>query len=239
MHDYLTEAGYTDVLDDPRRIFNVDETAIYLHPKKGRVPPKKGSSNVYNVTAGSEKECLTVLLGGNASNDLMPPMVLYHYLRTPFAVTDSTLRNGFVIGQSRSGWMTVDSFYEYITNHFLPWLIDSGIPRPVMLFLDGHASHMSLQLSLFCRDNQIILVALLPNATHMLQPMDVGVFKSLKVNWKLGRQSWNANHLGQVFQKQDFGDCLRAALDTMKGNVDLFKSAFKATGTLTSYKLYL
>lgn len=40
------------------------------------------------------------------------------------------------------------------------------------------------QTSQFCEKNGIILVALLPNATHILQPMDVAVFRSLKEPWR-------------------------------------------------------
>lgn len=160
--------------------------------------------------------------------------VMYHYRRTPLAITDSTLNNRFVIGQSDSGWMTSDSFFKYISEHFLPWLIEQKIPTPVVLFLDGHASHMSLQLSLFCREHGIILIALLPNATHLLQPMDVGVFKSLKTNWRIQRSLWNANHPKEIFRKLNFGDCLKGALNSMAENVSLLPNAFQAAGESTN-----
>jgi len=39
---------------------------------------------------------------------------------------------------------------------------------------------VSLHFSKFCEENGIILIALLPNATHLFQPMDVAVFHTLK-----------------------------------------------------------
>ncbi|KAF2903627.1 hypothetical protein ILUMI_02559 [Ignelater luminosus] len=71
----------------------------------------------------------------------------------------------------------------YNADETLP-LWHNEIPRPVLFFVDGHASHLTIDLSNFCSENQIILVALYPNATHVLQPMDVAVFHPLKDDWK-------------------------------------------------------
>ncbi|KAJ8914047.1 hypothetical protein NQ315_017566 [Exocentrus adspersus] len=49
---------------------------------------------------------------------------------------------------------------------------------------DGHKSHMTLPLSRFCKQQDIILYALPPNTTHILQPADVSVFKPMKQEWK-------------------------------------------------------
>lgn len=37
-------------------------------------------------------------------------------------------------------------------------------------------SHITLHLSNFCREKQIIIVALYPKTIHLLQPLDVSVF---------------------------------------------------------------
>ncbi|KAJ8892150.1 hypothetical protein PR048_004730 [Dryococelus australis] len=80
--------------------------------------------------------------------------------------------------------MTGELFYEFMTNIFHPKLVEKNISLPVVLFIDGHLSHLTLHTSKFCDEHGIILVALLPNATYILQPMDVGVFRLLKNGWK-------------------------------------------------------
>ncbi|KAJ8891144.1 hypothetical protein PR048_010658 [Dryococelus australis] len=65
-----------------------------------------------------------------------------------------------------------------------PQNLTKNISLPVMLFTDEHSSHLTLHTSKFCDEQGIILAALLPNATHILQPMDVGVFRPLKKEWK-------------------------------------------------------
>ena len=59
-------------------------------------------------------------------------------------------------------------FYEFIANGFDKWLNENKIKKPAILFVDGHRSHLSLQLSTFCDDNQILLYCLPPNTTHIM-----------------------------------------------------------------------
>jgi len=88
------------------------------------------------------------------------------------------------LGKTDSRWITGEAFYEYFTNVFHPYLVNSKIKLPVIVFLDGHSSHLTMHLGKFCKENQIILVCLFPNTTHILQPLDVSVFAPLKAKWK-------------------------------------------------------
>jgi len=78
-----------------------------------------------------------------------PPLTLYtlyKYERIP-AIIARSAPPGWGIGKSENGWMTAETFFEYISNIFQPFIIE----RPVVVFLDGHKSHLSLHLSKFCR----------------------------------------------------------------------------------------
>ena len=63
---------------------------------------------------------------------------------------------------------------------FLPYC---GSQRPVLLFVDGHASHITIDVIDLARENNITLFCLPPHTTHALQPLDVSVFKSLKLHF--------------------------------------------------------
>lgn len=95
--------------------------------------------------------------------------------------------------------MTGESFFEYIGNVFIPFLKESETPLPVVVFLDGHKFHLSLNLSILCSENKIILVSLFPNATHILQPLDVAVFGPMKKN--IIRQ-WRIDHDGREIKQK-------------------------------------
>ncbi|XP_011687067.1 PREDICTED: uncharacterized protein LOC105449508 [Wasmannia auropunctata] len=79
-----------------------------------------------------EKECLTVLFMTNATGALIPPMIVFPYQRIPYSVSQSVPIN-WSIGKSENGWMTAETFYEYISNTFEPWLTAQNIERPVIL----------------------------------------------------------------------------------------------------------
>ena len=65
--------------------------------------------------------------------------------------------------------MNGETFYECIANVFFPWLQQNQIDLPVVLFMDGHNNHLTLDLSNFCDQKGIVLIVLPSNATHIMQ----------------------------------------------------------------------
>ena len=96
-------------------------------------------------------------------------MIVYKYERIPKDVADAVPKEWGIGRSPKSGWMIAGTFYEYICNVFEPWLTRNNVKRPVILFVDGHASHMTMQLSDFCVLKQIEVIPLYPNSTHILQ----------------------------------------------------------------------
>ncbi len=179
---YIKEQNLCDAIKDPRRVFNADETAFYFSPKEKKVLAEKGSKIVHSVSGNNDKENITTLICANAAGEMPPPMIVFKYERVPLIVAKSVPKT-WGIGRSDNGWMTCATFYEYMANVFIPWLRKSGIKLPVIFFVDGHVSHLSLHLSKLCQENGIELIALYPNSTHILQPMDVSAFHPLKTIW--------------------------------------------------------
>jgi hypothetical protein len=90
------------------------------------------------------------------------------------------LPKGWCIGETDSGWMDAKSFYEYFANVFIPYKKERFGEDAVVVFFDGHKSHTCLQLSQLAEENNIHLICLPPQATHILQPLDVAYFKPMK-----------------------------------------------------------
>ena len=44
--------------------------------------------------------------------------------------------------------------------------------------------HVTMPLVKFCREEQIELIALFPNATHIMQPLDIAFFRPFKEMWR-------------------------------------------------------
>lgn len=96
----------------------------------------------YEIAGGAEKECLTVLCNVSATESVVPPMVVFPYKSIPRDIAQS-IPDDFAIGCSETGWIVSATFYEYMANEFYPWLVSNQVKFPVLLFLDGHKSHIN------------------------------------------------------------------------------------------------
>ncbi|KAJ8927713.1 hypothetical protein NQ314_019791 [Rhamnusium bicolor] len=116
-------------------------------------------------------------------------MVVYPYQRIPDKIS-AGLDPTWVIGRSEHGWMTTETFYQYIGNVFHPYLLENRVKFPVILFVDGHKSHLTYELSVLCSELKIEVIALYPNVTRIIQPADVAVFRPIKVAWRAAVRKW-------------------------------------------------
>ena len=109
----------------------------------------------------NDKEGLTVLMGYSAAGKMPPPMIIYAYKQhIPHDIAEAVeaVDPTWAIGKSETGWMTSATFYDYMSQVFEPWLVQSNIPRPVLVYANGHKSHLSLEVAEFCKSKGILLV---------------------------------------------------------------------------------
>ena len=226
----MEEEEAADLLQAPEQIFNFDESNFLLARKKGNV---LGPVNYKSLQTSKENdiEGLTVLMGYSAAGKMAPPMIIYAYkqhISHDIAEAVEAVDPTWAIGKSETGWMTSATFYhDYMSQVFEPWLVQSNIPRPVLVYADGHKSHLSLEVAEFCTSKGILLVALYPNSTHLLQPLDVSVFKSLKNLWATAKNKWKETHSNENINKKSFPIVFKGAVDqiTLSTVVNGFRKA--------------
>jgi len=63
---------------------------------------------------------------------------------------------------------------------FEPFTREKAQGKTRLLVCDGHESHISAKFVAHCIKHNICLFLLLPHSSHLLQPLDVGVFAPLK-----------------------------------------------------------
>lgn len=227
LQTFLQNENIFDMIEDPSRVFNADETGIRTCMKSGLVLAPKGYKNLYEVSSGSEKESITVLCNYSAAGIVAPPMVMFPYKRIPKELALS-VPEGWAIGRSDSGWMTAATFYEYIANVFYPWLVNNNIKFPVIMFIDGHKSHYNMELYEFCREKQITLYCLPPNSTHILQPCDVSIFRPLKTNWRAVVRRHKQN-TGCTITRHNFCSLFKEAFET-SAKLETIVNGFRVCG---------
>jgi hypothetical protein len=74
---------------------------------------------------------------------------------------------------SESGWITSYLFVEWFK-----WFIQQtiNVSKPILLIMDNHSCHISIEVIELAKQNQILLLLLPPNCTHALQPLDAVTF---------------------------------------------------------------
>lgn len=168
--------GRLNLLTKPMQVFNADETGINVVYKPGKVLAMVGRKNVYSIAAGERGKNHTILACVSASGISLPPLMIYPRKRSVPEGMRAGAPPDTMFTVSDSGWMTKEIYFDWF-KQFIKWITPI---RPVLLIQDGHASHVSIDLIEVARANDIHLLCLPPHTTHILQPLDVGVFKSFK-----------------------------------------------------------
>lgn len=159
------------ITNKPHRIFNVDVKGMTID----HTPPKVVSCSVkpQAVTSGRGKT-ITILGCGSAGGVSIPPYFVFPGKRFfPKLLAGATPgTNGTM---TDSGWSNGQVFREYLEQHFIKFL-PGGTSEPTLLILDGHKSHVSVGLVEWAIQHNIYIFVLPAHTSHLLQPLDVGVF---------------------------------------------------------------
>ena len=95
-------------------------------------------------------------------------------------------------------------FEVWVQNVFNVALTEHWVKKPVLLLTDGAQSYIKLETAEFCVANSITLYVFLPNATHIMQPLDLQLMGAFKQHYHEEVQWWLSDHLGELFTKWDF-----------------------------------
>ena len=190
------------IMKDGSRIFNADEIDFPLLGKTDKVLAPKGSKDIYQQGT-SNKTQITVLACASGDGTILPPMTIHPGVHLKYDPTEG-VPEGTCLGRTPSGWIDSATFYEWIANHFEPFLQSNGMKKPVLLLVDGHTSHINLDTSDICNAHDIILYCLPPHATLILQPLDDSVFKGLKSRWFAAVRNFQSLHVGEFVSKSKF-----------------------------------
>lgn len=191
---------------------------------------EKGTKNVY-YSESNKKENVTTLITGNAAGDIASTFILFNEKTLAENEAEFAPEN-YLIDYAENGTMTASNFYEYIVKGFEPWLRKQEIQRPVILYLDKHAWHLTLPLSTFCQEHKIVLIALPPNATQT--PLDAFYFKTLKEEWNKVNNVIYEQSLYYDVKTPHFAPLLEQSLNAINDK-QLLVNGFKKSGLFPFY----
>lgn len=187
----------------PSNIFNFDESNISDDPGKKWGVYRRGVKYPEKVCNHS-KAATTIMVCGSASGVLLPPYVIYkstHLYDTwkehgPVGepcCDQPCCSRGTRYNRTSSGWIDTVTFRDWFTSSFLPHA--KRLPGRKVLIGDNLSSHLDGDVIKACNENDISFVCLVPNSTHLCQPLDVGFFRPMKSAWRATLTEWKLQNL--------------------------------------------
>lgn len=208
-------------------LWNLDETSFCLDPSKTKVVGVKGCASSRTVS-GPGRENITVLFAASAhGNKLTKPIIFKEknmwdrwvqlagdYPNTAYAAT-------------QNGWIEAPLFTNYFKRTFINYVPSN---RPILLIYDGHSTHIQMNIILEAIKNNITILKLPPHSSHILQPLDLSTFKSLKVKWDAKLVTWQRKNIGKKLPKSEFSKIIGNVWTDV--SADILKEGFKKGGII-------
>lgn len=186
-------------------IYNMDETGFStVATKIGKVIALKGTRHVGKLEAAERGTMITMALTVNAAGNSIPPFFLFPRKNMQTSFLDN-VSSGSVGLANDSGWMCAPEFERYM-RHFVS-CVKPTPASPVLLLLDNHSSHLSIEAIDIAVANGVHILSFPPHSSHKLQPLDVSVFGPVKTYYKSQCAAWqknNANKVGFLMRKEFF-----------------------------------
>jgi len=161
-------------------IYNMDETGFAVGATQStRIIVDSIQKSNWKVTAGKQ-EWVTVLECVNAAGAALPPLVIFKGKYTNTKWIPPNAPKEWCFSTSSSGWSSNSHGFEWLRKVFEPESRKVAGDLPRLLIMDGHSSHITGNLIALCIENNIDILILPPHCSHLLQPLDVGVYGPLK-----------------------------------------------------------
>lgn len=123
------------------------------------------------------------------------------YVWDSWCAPENTGFQGTAYAATSNGWMETEVFQNYFQRTFLPAI---GNERPVLPIYHGHSTHLGIELINLAQENGVHILKLPPHSSHLLQPLDLSVFKSLKTRWDMELTKWQRKNVGLNLPKCQF-----------------------------------
>lgn len=193
---------------DAGDIWNMDETALTTVHKPPKVIAERSARQVGQVTSAERGTLTTMIAAVNAAGGFIPPMMIFPRVNyRPHMITGAP--TGTIGAANPSGWTSSEIFVQWL-NHFIRHTRVTK-QRPVLLTMDNHESHMSIEAIDLAKDNGIVLLTFPPHCSHKMQPLDVSVYGPLKQYYDNACNAWQLDNAGQTLTIYNIAQMLGVA----------------------------
>lgn len=215
----------------PGNIINYDETNLTDDPKTKKMIFRRGAKHAERIM-DTTKTSTSIMYACTAAGTCLATYVVYKGQR----MQDTWISGGpadTIYNCSPSGWFDAEIFVDWFKKVIIPFVRRLPSAEPTVIIGDNLASHVSFEVIELCQELNIRMTFLPPNATHLLQPLDVGCFAPLKKAWRGVLETWKMGEgkLQGTLPKWIFPALLLAMMTEMDSKwPHICPSAFRACG---------
>lgn len=209
------------------RIFNMDETGLCTVPNKlHKSYAVKGKRTVSKIVSADRGQLVTAVCCMSASGTWVPPGLIFARKRMKeelfYGAPPGTLKM-----ISDSGYMNTELFLVWL--HHFSTFVKPSESDPVVLIMDNHISHCSLEAVLFARSHFITLLTLPPHGSHKLQPLDRVFFFPLKTAFSGECDKWMVSNPGRPITMREMAALFHSAYSKV-ATIEICEKSFDCTG---------
>ena len=208
----------------PARIWNVDEMGCTTVQKPSKVIASTGVKQVGAIVSAERGQLVTVCCAVSAIGNTVPPMFVFPRVHYKDSFVNGAPPNS--IGAALpSGWMTAENFLTFM-KHFVRHVRCSQ-EETVLLILDNHESHLSIEVLEFAKENGVIMLSFPQHTSHKLQPLDRSVYGPFKKYYNSACDGWIVGHPGRTMTIYDIAGVVGTA----------FPRAMTPANTLSGFRV--
>ena len=207
-------------------IYNMDEKGFAMGIADSSKVIIRGNTAPFNVHPGN-RDWVTLIECISSRGSILPAYIIFQGAQIQQAWYAAITDEKTTIRVSPNGWTDREIALHWLKEVFHPQTSRTqGVYR--LLIVDGHDSHITMEFMEFCDQNKIVPLCLPPHSTHLLQPLDVGVFGPLSKAYKQlvsSRSRYGAVNVSKV----EFLNLIQVARKQAMSTTNIL-SAWRGTG---------
>ena len=176
-------------------IYNLDETGCKTvqDMAKVKVIAPKQEKQVGKVTSAERGTLVSLLCCVNACRNSIPPLFVFPRVHFKEHMLHGAPPGSVGVAHP-SGWMTGENFVVFL-HHFIN-NVRCSKDHLVLIIMDNHDSHITIDALNVAKENEIILLTFPPHCSHKLQPLDRTIFGPFKHYYTQAANGYMNNHPG-------------------------------------------
>lgn len=171
------------------------------------------------------------MICGNAAGELAPVYVVYKSEYLWQSWTENGPEN-CRYNKTKSGWFDYQCFENWFVDIMLPILRRQDGKKT--LIVDNLSSHLNIEVIRQCEHYNVSFIALPPNTTHLVQPLDAAVFRPMKGKWREILHEWKDTNFGSrcgTIPKDIFRRLLKKLMDSINDRtIEILPAGFRKCG---------